>query len=148
MSESGRDRESNRSELSGSSHEVVQARDVSGGVHFHGDAPRLPGPPPRQLPSDVRGFVNRTDELEQMDVLLAGSGGGVAIVVGTAGVGKTSLAVRWAHQIREHFPDGQLYVNLRGYDPGEPVPAEQAPDRFLQALDVPVAAIPADVSTT
>ncbi|WP_225846908.1 tetratricopeptide repeat protein [Streptomyces sp. HPF1205] len=64
------------------------------------------------------------------------------MIVGTAGVGKTSLAVRWAHQVRDLFPDGQLYVNLHGYDPGPPVAATDVLVRFLRALDIPVERIP------
>ncbi|MFB7274065.1 tetratricopeptide repeat protein [Streptomyces sp. NPDC056244] len=66
----------------------------------------------------------------------------LALIVGTAGVGKTSLAVRWAHRVRERFPDGQLYVNLHGYDPGPPVAASDVLVRFLRALDIPVERIP------
>ncbi|MGH3623613.1 MAG: ATP-binding protein [Sciscionella sp.] len=69
----------------------------------------------------------------------------MSVVTGTAGVGKTSLALHWAHRIREHFPDGQLYINLRGYDPGTPVTPAQALDYFLRALDVQASAIPADL---
>ncbi|WP_196222562.1 hypothetical protein [Micromonospora sp. CP22] len=49
-------------------------------------------------------------------------------------MGKTALALRWAHAVRQHFPDGQLYANLRGYDPGQPSQPEQVLDRFLRAL--------------
>lgn len=66
------------------------------------------------------------------------------VIAGTAGVGKTSLALHWAHTVQERFPDGQLYADLRGYDPGAPAIPEQVLDRFLRALDVPSAAIPAD----
>ncbi|MGC4806470.1 ATP-binding protein [Micromonospora sp. DT233] len=108
-------------------------------------------PPPRQLPADVRGFVNRVEELLALDRLTGhdgrqGDGGRVtlSVISGTAGVGKTSLALRWAHRIRHRFPEGQLYANLRGYDPGEPTRPEVVLDRFLRALGVPPASIPAD----
>jgi tetratricopeptide (TPR) repeat protein len=69
----------------------------------------------------------------------------VCVIAGTAGAGKTSLALRWAHQVRDRFPDGQLYVNLRGYDPGEPVTAQEALHRFLTALGVRARAVPQDL---
>ncbi|MDT3395828.1 tetratricopeptide repeat protein [Streptomyces sp. B1866] len=129
----------------------MQARDVSGGVHFHhGGRPGQPdNPKPRQLPGDVREFVNRADELQRLNAVLTDDGGeplvvSVYVIAGTAGVGKTSLALRWAHQAQQYFPDGQLYVNLRGYDPGTPVTAQEALHRFLTALGVPPRGIPAD----
>lgn len=130
------------SELSGVAGNVVQARDVSGGLHFHTDT--VPGPRPQQLPGDVQGFVNRVAELRQLDEAfdLERDPARITVVVGTAGVGKTSLAVRWAHRIRERFPDGHLYANLRGYDPGEPVTAMEALERFLRSLDVAAERIP------
>ncbi|MGW3961416.1 ATP-binding protein [Amycolatopsis sp. NPDC005003] len=134
-----------RSVLSGRAGEVVQARDVSGGVHFHRSRPPDSGVP-RQLLGDVRGFVNRTAEIDRLDrVLLGPEPAGLTVIVGTAGVGKTALALRWAHRSMGQFPDGQLYVNLRGYDPGSPVTAEQALDRFLRALGAPSGRIPDDV---
>ena len=60
----------------------------------------------------------------------------IAVLAGTAGVGKTALAVRWAHRVGGRFPDGQLYVNLRGYDPDQPVPPADALAGFLRALGV------------
>jgi DNA-binding SARP family transcriptional activator len=66
----------------------------------------------------------------------------ISAVSGTAGVGKTALAVHWAHQAGERFPDGQLYVNLRGYDPDRPMPAAYALAGFLRALGVPGPDIP------
>ncbi|MGW3568243.1 ATP-binding protein [Streptomyces sp. NPDC000941] len=85
-----------------------------------------------------------------MHAILTGRDGGqplvsVHVVAGTAGAGKTSLVLRWAHQVKDRFPDGQLFVNLRGYDPGEPVTAEQALRRFLRALGVASGDIPQDV---
>ncbi len=66
----------------------------------------------------------------------------ISAVSGTAGVGKTGLALRWAHRVRGEFPDGQLYVNLRGYDPDQPLSAGYALAGFLRALGVPGQEIP------
>ena len=66
----------------------------------------------------------------------------ISVVAGTAGVGKTALAVRWAHRVAGQFPDGQLYVNLRGYDPGQPMTAGEALAAFLRAMGVASQDIP------
>lgn len=76
-------------------------------------APATAALPPRQLPADVPAFIGRTAELAELNQLLRRSGTaapavGIAVVSGTAGVGKTALAVRWAHQVADQFPDGQL----------------------------------------
>ena len=71
----------------------------------------------------------------------------IHVIAGTAGVGKTALALHWAHRVREHFPDGQLYVDLRGYGPGLPADPDQVLERFLRALGVPSDAIPADTDS-
>ena len=137
-----------RAEIGGSASDVVQAGSVHGGVHFHGvgDVPRRI---PRQLPGDVGGFVNRSAELRSLSAALGEQDGpgavGLYVITGTAGVGKTSLALHWAHRARDRFPDGQLYVNLRGYDPGRPMPPELALDRFLRALGVPNEALPLEL---
>ncbi|MFF3617377.1 tetratricopeptide repeat protein [Streptomyces sp. NPDC002580] len=96
---------------------------------------------PAQLPLEAAGFIGREEELARLDKFLAAAGErSTAVVVsavsGTAGVGKTALAVRWAHRARHRFPDGQLYVNLRGYDPERPMTASDALVRFLTALGV------------
>ncbi|MEV0134698.1 tetratricopeptide repeat protein [Dactylosporangium sp. NPDC050688] len=127
--------------------DVVQARDVHGGVHFHRSEPGLQVLP-SQLPGDVRGFVNRHTELAILTRVVSDDHGdpnaaAVTVITGTAGVGKTSLALHWAHSVRDRFPDGQLYVNLRGYDPGQPAVPEQVLDRFLRDLGVPATAVPA-----
>jgi hypothetical protein len=118
------------SSLSGSARDVVQARDVRGGIHFHAPAPdRLTLPVPRQLPLAGKGFVDRHTEREALDRLPDGSpaGAGVVLVTGTAGVGKTSLVLHWSHAVRERFPDGRLYADLHGYDRQAPVMYERSP---------------------
>ncbi|HEY8983617.1 MAG TPA: BTAD domain-containing putative transcriptional regulator [Streptomyces sp.] len=104
---------------------------------------------PAQLPVAVRGFTGRAEELARLDAFLTTASSApvvISAVSGTAGVGKTSLAVHWGHRVRKAFPDGQLYVNLRGFDPGGASrdPAE-ALRGFLDALEVPPARIPAGV---
>ncbi|GAA1636848.1 ATP-binding protein [Actinoplanes couchii] len=133
----------NRSRLSGPA-DLVQARDVYGGVHFHQDQ-QSGDPRPRQLPGAVHGFVNRASELRRLSQPLGEESGVLWVLTGTAGVGKTSLALRWAHSVRQDFPHGQLYANLRGYDPGQPADPGSVLDRFLRALGTPGTAIPADL---
>ncbi|UED88163.1 AfsR/SARP family transcriptional regulator [Streptomyces profundus] len=112
---------------------------------------RPDAPPPAQLPAETGGFVGRADELDQLRQLAThrdttpGSSAVVA-VTGTAGVGKTALVVRCAHQIKEAFPDGQLYVDLRGYGPDHPVPPEDALAGFLRALGLEGGPLPQDVA--
>jgi DNA-binding SARP family transcriptional activator/Flp pilus assembly protein TadD len=118
-------------------------------------------PVPAQLPADVTAFTGRDSELATLDLLLTGATGAVAVtdgagqagsddaavpiavLAGTAGVGKTALAVRWARRVAAAFPDGQLYVNLRGYDPGAPVSPGDALAGFLRALGLAGEDIPA-----
>jgi DNA-binding SARP family transcriptional activator/tetratricopeptide (TPR) repeat protein len=106
---------------------------------------------PAQLPPDTSGFTGRSHHLRHLDGLLRSAGDhSTAVVIsavsGTAGVGKTALAVRWAHRVRDEFSDGQLYVNLRGFDPtGSPVTPAEAVRGFLDAFEVPAERIPAGV---
>jgi DNA-binding SARP family transcriptional activator len=103
---------------------------------------------PRQLPAAVAHFVGREPERRRLDELADAAGGPadavtIAVIGGTAGVGKTALAVQWAHTAADRFADGQLYVNLRGFGPdGAPVAPGDALGGFLEALQ-PSAAIPA-----
>jgi DNA-binding SARP family transcriptional activator len=120
---------------------------IAGGqVDDNGDAPapaaRLPVP--AQLPPDIPGFTGRDAYLDRLDGLLPGgephaaTAPVVLAISGTAGVGKTSLAMHWAHRMADRFPDGTLYVNLRGYDPGGQVmDATEAVRRFLDAMGIP-----------
>jgi DNA-binding SARP family transcriptional activator len=106
---------------------------------------------PRQLPAPSRTFTGRVGELARLDEILATADEQPATVVisalsGTAGVGKTALAVHWAHRVAHHFPDGQLYVNLRGFDPtGLIVSPSEALRGFLEALGLPPQDVPTDL---
>jgi tetratricopeptide (TPR) repeat protein/transcriptional regulator with XRE-family HTH domain len=104
---------------------------------------------PQQLPPAIGHFVGRRPELEALGRLLERAEGTAGIVPigvigGTAGVGKTALALHWSHQEAGQFPDGQLYVDLRGYDPDMPMAATDVLAAFLRALGVPGHEIPAD----
>jgi DNA-binding SARP family transcriptional activator/tetratricopeptide (TPR) repeat protein len=109
------------------------------------------GQRPAQLPRDIGGFVGRGAELAALDAALAEGGREPAAMVistisGTAGVGKTALAVHWAHRVRDRFPDGQLYLDLRGFGPGRRVVAPADAIRgFLDGLGVPAARLPPDL---
>ena len=102
---------------------------------------------PAQLPPDVRGFAGRAAALAALDRLLPGDQAdtavGIAVITGGAGVGKTTLAVHWAHLVAARFPDGQLYARLRGFGPGAAAmnPAE-ALRGFFDAFGVPAGRIP------
>ncbi len=120
--------------------------------------PPLPAPPasavspvavPAQLPGDPPAFAGRAEHLSRLDGILATASAQaptavvITAVSGTAGVGKTALAVHWAHRVRGRFPDGQLHVNLRGFDRvGQVVEPAVAVRDFLAALGVPPERVP------
>lgn len=119
-----------------------------------GPALTVAGPPPprpAQLPLDVRGFVGRARELHALDAMLDDPEQARTVVIsalmGSAGIGKTALALHWAHRVAHRFPDGQMYVNLRGFaaDTTPMAPAE-AIRGFLDAFAIPPARIPLDLS--
>jgi hypothetical protein len=103
---------------------------------------------PRQLPPPTRHFVGRAEPLKELSELLdqVTDSGGAAVITaigGTAGVGKTTLALYWAHHVADRFPDGQLYLNLRGFDPsGTPAEPADAMRSLLEALGVQGERIP------
>ncbi|KFU82876.1 DNA-binding transcriptional activator of the SARP family [Amycolatopsis lurida] len=114
--------------------------------------PRPAARVPRQLPAEPSGFTGRILELSILDQLMprAGNSGGavaLAAVTGPAGAGKTALAVHWGHRVKDRFPDGQFYANLRGHSAGAPATALEVLTRFLAALDVPAERLPADTET-
>ncbi len=108
-------------------------------------------PVPRQLPAPLRSFTGRAQELAELDALLTAAGDQPTTVVitavsGTAGVGKTATAVHWAHRIADRFPDGQLYLDFRGFDPsGVMVTPAEAVRTFLDTFEVPPQRIPASL---
>jgi DNA-binding SARP family transcriptional activator len=104
---------------------------------------------PRQLPAGIDGFVGRDAELKALDGLLGNQLDPerrpvvIAAIAGPAGIGKTTLAVHWAHRVADRFPDGHLYANLRGFDPaGHPLEPAESIRVFLDALQVPASRIP------
>lgn len=113
-------------------------------------SPAQPVVTPRQLPASIDRFAGRRDALAALNGLLSGGPGSSAplcVVTGTAGVGKTTLAVQWAHQVAGRFPDGQLYVDLGGFGPGEQAagPADVLRN-FLDAFNVPPERVPANLA--
>jgi DNA-binding SARP family transcriptional activator/tetratricopeptide (TPR) repeat protein len=109
--------------------------------------PRGPAPQasPAQLPLDVASFTGRDGALHALDDMLSPGPTAVICIDGMPGVGKTTLAVHWAHRVAGRFRDGQLYVNLRGFGPGGPATdPTQVVRGFLDALGVPARSIPAD----
>jgi len=109
-------------------------------------------PPPAELPHDAAGFAGRTDELARLHALLPpeqGQGPANTVVIsaigGAAGIGKTALAVHWAHQVRDRFPDGQLHVNLHGFDHDrQPLKPGEALELLLRSLGLAASEIPAN----
>ncbi|MEU0648662.1 AfsR/SARP family transcriptional regulator [Streptomyces umbrinus] len=131
-------------ESAGSSREVEGAEAAEA---FGPDHRMSPVVPPAQLPAKLPSFTGRLDEIARFRGLLPGSSASavvIGVIGGMAGVGKTALAVHWAHQVADRFPDGQLYVDLRGFHPSGTVmsPAE-AIRSFLGALGVPAQRVPA-----
>nr|WP_245645958.1 BTAD domain-containing putative transcriptional regulator [Pseudonocardia acaciae] len=125
---------------------VLQGDPTSAGAENEGDSPSDVGDPEPSrtacLPRDIQGFAGREDVLAILDARLT-AGDGSCVISGIAGVGKTALAVHWAHTVREHFPDGQLYLNLRGFDQEHgPVAPVSAMGTLLSSLGVAPRRIP------
>jgi len=104
-------------------------------------------PLPRQLPIDLSTFTGRAETLAELDGLLDGDGvprAGLIAMTGAGGMGKTALAVHWAHRVARHFPDGQLYVDLRGFAQQAPADPGAVLAAFLRGLGVGADEIPAE----
>ncbi|MGE5292553.1 MAG: AfsR/SARP family transcriptional regulator [Micromonosporaceae bacterium] len=133
------------------------AQQVPGGHHAADPAPGRPARSPvvpRQLPAAIRHFAGRQDELKTLFQLLDDANVAssemdtvvISAIGGTAGIGKTALALHFAHQVADRFPDGQLYVNLRGFDPsGTPLQPAEAVRGFLDGLGIAAERIPAGI---
>ncbi len=138
--------------VSGTAGNVVQARDVHGGIHYH-TASRSPQQILRQLPADTVLFTGRDDELERLLASIehgrsVGLPGTVVIsaIDGMGGIGKTALAVHAAHRLADRFPDGQLFIDLYGFTQGTaPREPGDALATLLSGLGVPPGRIPADL---
>jgi tetratricopeptide (TPR) repeat protein len=128
---------------------VVQVGSVSGDINVH--VARRPLLVPMQLPAGNPRFVGRVEELTRLAEMYASRaepskrrGQSLIVIEGMAGVGKTSLAVDWAHSMADEFPDGQLYLNLRGFDPSLPPLAPQdAISELLDSLGIAPGDVPA-----
>jgi tetratricopeptide (TPR) repeat protein len=138
-------------DFSGRAEAVVQAGSVGGDIHLH-PVRSAPAAPPHELPPDVHAFTGRQEQLAEMDLLLASAPDSpptaavvISAISGTAGVGKTAFATHWAHRVSNRFPDGQLYVNLRGYGPDQIVPARGALASMLRSLGIRNSEIPLEL---
>lgn len=124
-------------------HRLTTARDE---LEILRRGPTLSSRIPHDLPHDVVGFTGRTKQLAELDDLLKESQQTPAIVIsavsGAGGVGKTALAIHWGHRAAERFPDGQLYIDLRGYGPGPTLSSSEALEKLLRAIGVVPTEIP------
>lgn len=124
---------------------IAHAGRVSAQAETASEVDAEPGRVPRQLPSGSRGFVGRADELRWLDEATA-TEGALAVVSGPGGVGKTALAVHWAHGAAARFPHGQLYLDLGGFSAHASLTAARAVTILLESLGVTDADIPADLA--
>ena len=133
-------------------HQRILSADITLTLPQHASALPEPRPSsgaagPVQLPHDMADFTGREVEFGKLDAMLAASARNdsvmIAAIAGAPGVGKTTLAVQWAHRVMHEFPDGQLYVNLRGFDPtGTAMSPPEAIRAFLDALAIPRERLP------
>jgi tetratricopeptide (TPR) repeat protein len=131
--------------------DLIRVGAVHGSIVHHAPGGRSAPPVPRQLPHDVRGLAGREEQLRRLDRMLhqgtdaEAAGGTIAVVSGMAGIGKTALALRWAHGVRAGFPDGELYADLCGSSVEHPESATRVLGRFLRALGIPDSRVPPDL---
>ncbi|GGK62993.1 NTPase [Sphaerisporangium melleum] len=141
-------RDGHVNDVSGTLHgPLVQAREIHGGIQVHHGFEPLP--PPFQLPA-AGILVGRDEALAALDAVRTDEQGAgvpkVALVSGPAGIGKTAVALHWAHRERPSFPDGQLYADLRGHAADEPVEPAEVLGRFIRAFGIAPERIPAGLA--
>lgn len=123
---------------------AVQAEAIHGGIHFHSDATTVPVP--RQLLPAPAHFTDRASDLAELDTMLVPGERMLAVLTGPGGIGKTALAIQWAHKVHDRFPDGQIYVDLGGFSGETPMSSEEALGLFLRSLGVAPQRVPADLA--
>lgn len=114
-----------------------QLRSLHEAILLGDEATESDPPRPHQLPSAPAQLVGRQEQLELVDQAIPAGRGGTVVLTGAPGIGKTALALTWAHRHAESFPDGQLYVDLQGFGPGEPLRPERVLVAFLRSLGAP-----------
>ncbi|MFD9703308.1 tetratricopeptide repeat protein [Lentzea sp. NPDC059081] len=131
-------------EMSGSFRgRAVQAGTIHGDIHFH---PESAVPVPQQLLPAPAHFTDRAADLTELDTMLVPGERMLAVLAGPGGVGKTALALQWAHRVHDRFPDGQFYVDLGGFSGETPMRSEEALGLFLRSLGVVPQSVPADLA--
>ncbi|WP_207310550.1 tetratricopeptide repeat protein [Lentzea alba] len=123
---------------------VVQAGAVHGDIHLHSDSTTVPVP--RQLLPAPAHFTDRASDLAELDAMLVPGERMLAVLAGPGGIGKTALALHWAHRVHDRFPDGQIYVDLGGFSGDTPMSSEEALGLFLRSLGVAPQRVPADLA--
>ncbi|MBQ1053059.1 tetratricopeptide repeat protein [Micromonospora sp. C51] len=114
--------------------------------HGSTSAATTQSPVPRQLPPPAPGFVGRAHEIRILDGMLnAATDPPVVVICGTAGIGKTALALHWSHHVADRFPDGHLYLNLRGHSPSTTMTTVEALGQMLRSLGLPPTSVPEDL---
>lgn len=123
---------------------AVQAGTIHGDIHFHADSTTVPVP--QQLLPAPAYFTDRESELAELDAILVPGERMLAVLAGPGGIGKTALAIQWAHRAHDRFPDGQIYVDLGGFSGETPMSSEEALGLFLRSLGVAPQRVPADLA--
>lgn len=123
---------------------AVQAGAIHGDIHFYSDSTTVPIP--RQLLPAPAHFTDRASDLAELDTLLVPGERMLAVLAGPGGIGKTALAIQWAHRVHDRFPDGQIYVDLGGFSGETSMSSKEALGLFLRSLGVAPQRVPADLA--